>query len=131
MAADHFYLSKLKPHRDDECNPEDATEQAVDEELAIAHPRHAGDERRTGSDDRHKAGIDDRPRPVLLVELLRPFQMIRMEELRFRPAENSGTSLTAEIVAQIISDNRGHHQKCGDDVDIERRRTGGHANTEE
>ena len=63
-----------------EDHPGHAADDVVAHELAVAHGAQAGDERGEGADDRHESGEDDRLAAVLLVELVRVGQVLRLDQ---------------------------------------------------
>ena len=63
-----------------QAHPPDRADEVVEDEASTAHLRRAGDKRHERAHDRHEAAEDDGLAAVVLEELVRPLQMLAIEQ---------------------------------------------------
>src|SRR6185312_17198681 len=77
-------------------DPADAAEHVVDRVAPVIHPGHTGHDRNERPHDRHKSRNDHRLAAVPFVELVRPIEMLLVEEQRILTAEQTRTGHLAD-----------------------------------
>ena len=87
-------------------NPCRTTEDAEDEKASVLHATHAGYEGCVRAENREKSRHDERSSPVFREKCLGARQMIRIEEFRVGPSEESLPGGAADGIIHVVTDDR-------------------------
>src|SRR5688572_1480579 len=112
-------------------HPEDRPDDGVRREAPVRHAADARHEGRERAHDRHEARNDDRLAAVLLVEGVRPVEVLALQEPPALLLEDTRAHVLADGVVDGVAEDGGDREEHEEDAEIERADAGERARGEE
>lgn len=120
----HIFLNEREGSEEESCaeeeaDPEDGTDDVVEEEFPIGHQRNARNKRSECADDGNEAGEDDGASAVFFIKRMSFHEVFPPEEPAGFVVKDFRAKPLADRVIYRIPKNRGDKQERGDDFPVE------------